>query len=125
MHKNTSDYVKGDGWNALLWNICEMVTYKSSLQVPAPAVVHEPDKTSPQEVPHQDGDVRYQHVRHRQPHEFLQGGTQEKGGGSGFDLVLFSQLTAAMQILRHPPEFFSVTFWFLVAEKGPQALENA
>lgn len=56
-----------------------MVTYKPSLQVPAPAVVHEPDKTSSQEVPQQDGDICYQHVRHRQPHEFLQGRTQEKG----------------------------------------------
>lgn len=60
-------------------NVPETVTYKPSLQVPAPAVVHEPDEASSQEVPQQDGDVGYQHVRHRQPHEFLQGGTQEKG----------------------------------------------
>lgn len=84
-----------------------MVTYKSSLQVPAPTVVHEPDKTSPQEVPQQDGDVRYQHVRHCQPHKFLQGAAQEKKKAwSGSNLVHFSQLTAATQSLPYPLESF-------------------
>lgn len=78
MHKNASVSIPEDGSNNFLQNVCDAVTYKSSLQVPAPAVVHEADKTGSQEVPHQDGDVCYQHVRHCQPHEFLQG-AQGKG----------------------------------------------
>ena len=79
MHKNASVSVPQDGSNNFLRKVCETVTYKPSLQVPAPAVVHEADKAGPQEVPHQDGDVCYQHIRHRQPHEFLQAGAQRKG----------------------------------------------
>lgn len=51
--------------------------YEAGLEVPAPAVIHEPDETSTEEIPHQDGEVRYQHVRHCQPHKLLQGGPGE------------------------------------------------
>lgn len=102
MLKNACGPIREDGSDNFLWNACETVTYKSSLQVPAPAVVHEPDKTSPQEVPHQDGDVRHQHVGHRQPHEFLQGGTQRKG------VVRVGPCPLLPTDCSHPPAFFSV-----------------
>lgn len=76
------------------------MTYKSSFQVPAPAVVHEADKTSPQEVPQQDGDVHYQHVGHRQPHEFLKGGTQRQGG-QGWTLFTSPDRLQPCQISPH------------------------
>ena len=46
-------------------------THKSSLQVPAPAVVQEAHSDSSHKVTNQDGQIRHLNVWHNQLHKFL------------------------------------------------------
>lgn len=75
-----SSNIREGGASTLVKNIGGRA-YKTSLEVPTPAVIHEPDKTSSEEIPDQDGEVCYQHVRHGEPHKLLQGGTREDRSG--------------------------------------------
>lgn len=81
--------IRVGGTSTLVQNIWRRA-YKTSFEVPTPAVIHEPDKTSSEEIPDQDGEVCYQHVRHGQPHKLLQGGTQEDRSGQMGTCLLLS-----------------------------------
>lgn len=77
VHLNTNVRECGD---RAYCGVYEKTAYKASLQVPAPAVVHEADKTSTKEIPHQDGEVCDQHVGHSQPHKLLREEQGERRG---------------------------------------------